>query len=79
MPKSEAERQADIRTDKAAWMNAQLDERLPGEDFEQPGVKPAKDAREDNVFPTPTTTRSTRRTTPSRQSVKGAAPEPDEK
>ena len=56
MPKdrqTEAEYQSDIRRDKAAWMNDQLAERLPDEDYVQPGVAPAKDAREDNVFPTP--------------------------
>jgi hypothetical protein len=53
MPKerTEAERQSDIRRDKAAWMNEQLAERLPDADYQQPGVAPAKDARPDNEFP----------------------------
>ena len=49
--RTEAERQSDIRRDKAKWMNKQLAERLPGADYVQPGVKSAKDTREDNVYP----------------------------
>lgn len=49
--KSEAEKQSAERVDKAAWMNQQLFERLPGADDRQAGVETAKGARADNDYP----------------------------
>ena len=44
-PQERAAEDAQDRVNKAAYINAQLAERLPQADDEQPGVKPAKDAR----------------------------------
>lgn len=51
--KTEAEKAAEARVNKAAWMNAQLDERLPDADYVQPGTAPAKDARPEGVYEAP--------------------------
>ena len=53
MPKelTQAEKDAQARVDKAAWMNDQLAERLPDADYVQPGVAPAKDARVEGEYP----------------------------
>ena len=48
---TQAEKDAEARVDKAAWMNAQLADRLPDADYVQPGVAPAKDARPDGEYP----------------------------
>ena len=58
--KTQAEKDSAARVDKAAWMNEQLGERLPGEDYEQPGVAPAKDARGENEYPTAKPARRTK-------------------
>ena len=49
--KTQAEKDAEARVDKAAWMNDQLAERLPDADYVQPGVASAKGARADGEYP----------------------------